>query len=775
MKKILTALLFSFVLCLTYGAELRFKDAEIVLPEKPSWTAVIAAQELQYHLQKMTGGRFPIVKKSSAQYASAIYVGDRSKAAAAGFPVKNIKADGFLRGVKGKDLYIAGSDDKMYKKGDVVKFYFETRHRGTLHGVYDFLEEQGVRWPAPGKGYEYIPARKEIAVSGDLKMDAPCFSQRNMTKINAFAKYSDSKVYTTKRAEAVLWALRMRASCIRGIGDGSHTEIFLKLGQIWFKDHPERFQLMQNGTRNPRYACWSDPHFKDIWMKLADAYFSGKTPADAGFPHIKSWHGWNVKDEFLINAMDHGSKNDGRCRCKRCNEFRKKNPCLDDTELYWQLIADVAKQIEKKHPGKYIAALVYPPMTRFPKTVKLPGNLRVRICQGGIKDMLLPNVLKDDLEQIRLWRTQVGYHNVVLGIYVCENFADRLPAFPESYPRLTADYFRTLAGKCTGARIAYTGPTHTERVLDMYVQSKLLWNPHQNVEHIIKDHCRIMYGPAAEIMEKIYSRFEENFCKYYKAVTPNVARPREIGIDRDVKKNRIHAWTKVYTVEEMKNIRSLLEKAEKSVAGKEPYARRLKAFRTWVWEIMEAERKEVIDIQSNPLQLKLRRNRWSPWQQLHQMSHYAKDAAGTKFRVKHDGKVLTLQILADEPEIKKVKFDPKASPENLWKDDTIELFVETQGKTRQIVFSASGKYSSRLTPENKWETVPGLVHTVRNHTSLRRLEITLPLTQEMKKNFRLNVTRSRKLTNKLRESSTWSENAKRNWLDPKGYAAIVIK
>ena len=772
MNKLLSCVLIVMVACITAGAELRFKDAEIVLPEKPFATAKIAAEELQYHLHKMTGGKFPIVTKRSSGYATAIYVGDQPAAAKVSLSPSQVRPDGFLRSVKGKDIYILGDDDPKKPKGPVTVFYFETRRRGTLHGVYDFLEELGVRWPAPGKRYEHIPAREEIVISTADKNEAPAFTQRNMTRIHNFMKYSDAKVYADDGSEASLWALRMRASWIRGIGDGSHTEQMLKLPEIWFKDHPERFQLMKNGKRNPRYICWSDPAVKEIWLKAADAYFSGKMPADAGLPHVTSWRGWNVKEEFMIKAMDHGPQNDGRCRCERCNAFRKQHPCLDDTELYWQVIAYVAKEIEKKHPGKFIGALVYPPMTRFPKTVKLPSNLRIRICQSGIKTVLLPAVLKENLEQIKLWTDAIGIDRVCLGIYVMETFGGRLPAFPENYPHLAGEYFRTLEGKCTGTRIAYTAPTHTERVLDMYVQSKLLWNPRQDVDAIIQDHCRVMYGPAADIMKQIYDRFEKNFCTYYKTVTPDIPNPREIGIGRDDKANRIFAWSKVYTEEEMKTIDSLLTEAEKTVAGKQPYAKRLQVFRTWIYNMMAAERKEVLNIQANPLQVRLRRNRWSPWQKFHSMDIYNKDFVQTQFRMRHDGKILTLQIIADEPEMKNVLFNPDAAPENVWKDDTVELFFEQQGRVRQIVLSASGKYSSRIVPEDKWEPVPGLTYKVRNHTKARRLEITMPLPQG---NFRFNVTRSRKLTTRFRESSSWSECAKRGWTDPSGYAAIVTK
>ena len=74
---------------------------------------------------------------------------------------------------------------------------------------------------------------------------------------------------------------------------------------------------MKNGQRNPRYLCWSDPAVKEIWLNAADAYFSGKKPADAGLSHIERWRGQNHPDEFMIDAMDHGSANDGRCHCER--------------------------------------------------------------------------------------------------------------------------------------------------------------------------------------------------------------------------------------------------------------------------------------------------------------------------------------------------------------------------------------------------------------------------------------------------------------------------
>jgi hypothetical protein len=93
---------------------------------------------------------------------------------------------------------------------------------------------------------------------------------------------------------------------------------------------------------------------------------------------------------------------DGRCRCPRCNAFREQHPCPDDSEIVWQVVVAVAEKIKEKFPGKFIATtLVYPPKMQMPKTVKIPDNVRVRICTSGPKEVATPNRLESDLELIR--------------------------------------------------------------------------------------------------------------------------------------------------------------------------------------------------------------------------------------------------------------------------------------------------------------------------------------------------------------------------------------
>ena len=107
MKHLLTISFTIIAAWLAIASELRFKDAEIILPEKPYWTVTIAAEELQYHFRKMTGGEFPIVKKRTGKYESSIYLGDQPAAKKVSLSLQGIKRDGFLRSVKGKNLYVS--------------------------------------------------------------------------------------------------------------------------------------------------------------------------------------------------------------------------------------------------------------------------------------------------------------------------------------------------------------------------------------------------------------------------------------------------------------------------------------------------------------------------------------------------------------------------------------------------------------------------------------------------------------------------------------------
>ena len=126
------------------GAEL-VKDgkasAVIVLEEKPTKAAQLAAFEIQYHIEKMTGAKIPIRNKPEAGKLP-VFVGGRN-----GF-----KPQEYLVEIQPDKITLAGKDAQEFGKvnyADERTFPSPWKECATLYAAYDFLELAGFRWYIP--------------------------------------------------------------------------------------------------------------------------------------------------------------------------------------------------------------------------------------------------------------------------------------------------------------------------------------------------------------------------------------------------------------------------------------------------------------------------------------------------------------------------------------------------------------------------------------------------------------------------------------------------
>ena len=111
-------------------------DFVIVTAENPDVTTKTAVKELQTYIEKVSGAKIKAVtEKDVKPEDKAIILGKTNlENGVVKIDRTNMAADGFMLYSNGKRLYIAGADS-----------------RGTLYGVYTFLEEYlGVRWFTPG-------------------------------------------------------------------------------------------------------------------------------------------------------------------------------------------------------------------------------------------------------------------------------------------------------------------------------------------------------------------------------------------------------------------------------------------------------------------------------------------------------------------------------------------------------------------------------------------------------------------------------------------------
>ncbi|MBU0607402.1 MAG: hypothetical protein KKI08_05920, partial [Armatimonadetes bacterium] len=118
------------------AAELRLSEGgrttyAIIAGANPIPAEQTAARELAEYLEKVTGAEFRTVEETAAEKpVRAIYLGWTAFAAGEGIDCAKLGAEEWVIKTFGDSLVIAGG-----------------RPRGTLYGVYDFLEnEAGVRW-----------------------------------------------------------------------------------------------------------------------------------------------------------------------------------------------------------------------------------------------------------------------------------------------------------------------------------------------------------------------------------------------------------------------------------------------------------------------------------------------------------------------------------------------------------------------------------------------------------------------------------------------------
>ena len=79
---------------------------------------------------------------------------------------------------------------------------------------------------------------------------------------------------------------------------------------------------------------------------------------------------------------------------------------------------------------------------------------------------------------------------------------DRTKA-PLVYPHVIQDYYRAAKGKTVGTFINGESRLWQRQHLSLYCWMKILWNPDFNVDAMLDEYARRMYGPAAPQMREL--------------------------------------------------------------------------------------------------------------------------------------------------------------------------------------------------------------------------------------------------------------------------------
>ncbi|NDL55681.1 DUF4838 domain-containing protein [Phytoactinopolyspora sp. XMNu-373] len=248
--------------------------AVIVVAGDATEKELLAADELQTHIELITGATLPISTGVSGVSAVPIYVGQACPDPIADDlePVEG-SGDSFRLIVGPSAIQMAGVDEN-----------------GTLFAAYELLEQLGIRWLMPGPHGTVAPESTTLKAAIQDTVQIPTFASRQMHFVD---NYLSTLPPGVDRYEGVDWARRHR---LRGTSWNAHgipllppansttePELFMsENGQPTAQldvSHPE---VLRRAIAAARALLAENPDLRFLRMGPADGHGFGTSDWDAG-------------------------------------------------------------------------------------------------------------------------------------------------------------------------------------------------------------------------------------------------------------------------------------------------------------------------------------------------------------------------------------------------------------------------------------------------------------------------------------------------------------
>ncbi len=505
--------------------------AVIVTADRPGPVAKYAAEELALHVEKATGARLEIKTESAvaAEVANRIYVGDCRAARAAGIDVSKLPPEAFILRTVGKTLFIAGED----KQGDPLES--DTR-AGTLWGVYEWLDRAlKVRWVWPGELGTFVPKAATVVASDVDDTISPRFFQRRLRPGLSLESDHPALGFTpgafeqfSREQSVFLRRHRMGRSFPMGYGHA-----FVDWWKRYGKEHPEWFQLREDGKRGPskstgRFSmCVSNPDFQRQIISQWEARRSTK-------PGVPSF----------INACENDIL--GLCTCAKCRAW--DGPAPDDYLKYYSATSKMARsqfvsdryahfwlalqqQAAKTDPNVNVIGYVYFNYFQAPTTdVRLNEHVLLGYCPSG---GWFPRSSDEHAWMKQQW---TGWRNTGARLFLRSNHLLDGYCMPFIFAHQFADDFQHAArnGMVATDLDSLTGHWATQGP-NLYTAARLHVRPEESADAVLAEYYGA-FGPAAAQV-KAYFDYWENY-------TTN-SRERTSKAMEDLQASRWRTWAKV--------------------------------------------------------------------------------------------------------------------------------------------------------------------------------------------------------------------------------------
>jgi hypothetical protein len=455
------------------------KDAPIPIRQKLQ----TAADELQTHLQKISGAKLPIVDDSQNPAGALILVGRSRLTDPLGIAIPSgltpaRREEGFSIVCRGDRLLLAGNNDGPY--------------HGTQYAVYDFLRSLGVRWFMPSEFGEVVPQQKTIAVPPQQSVQKPDFLMRNWW-LHAKPELA---------AQETRWKLRnkmnpepMFAIC----GDSSVRQVVAP--EALAKQKPELLALKENGTRDPFLPNLTNPEaaavaagiIKDYFRKHPEANSYGFAPDD-GLPRDFNPETVKFNRGFVTLGGRPGVPGEASI-----------------TDEWLLFVNRVTADVRGEFPGAYIATNGYANRNLPPEGLRLDDHAVIMFAaiwsctlHGYDDDHCWQKVQQGQM----LGRWAELCPNVWIYGYNYNMLVSGLTPLPE-FTKLRRDFPLMKKWGVIGFHDENRNVWAEAGIASRYLRAQLEWQAEADVDAILDDFFSRWYGSAARPMKAFYLALDE--------------------------------------------------------------------------------------------------------------------------------------------------------------------------------------------------------------------------------------------------------------------------
>ncbi|MEI6422624.1 MAG: DUF4838 domain-containing protein [Lentisphaerota bacterium] len=697
LKKILSGLMTLILTCAAYGEVELVKDgkavSDIVVDKDALSSVKFAADDLQKHMELISGAKVEIVNTPSEKVKNHIYVGPSDYTKKLGVTVDDLKVEGFKIIAKENYLVLIGRDEQReafpyssVTPGDLEKwqkfagekyalpqFTQSSKNNilgfkpldatATLYAVSEFLEQQGVRWYNPYENGTVIPEKKTITAAAQNIKKEPKFPYREFN----YAIGTDP--------EGLTWFKRLKyGSSYLYFCNHTINSIICVPGMK--EQHPEYYAVSKGKpiTKNGGAPRLCDPGFRTSSVNFLNKVFEACPP---------------LRD-YSLGMPDGFTEIDERDAAiwERPDSKGKYSDYVWDYWLY------AAKELEKSHPDKNLSCMAYTTYLQPPSNIdKLPDNVTLTMCYWTTW-MIIPESEErrpggNELRKLRAdWLSKLTSKKLYIWDYYLF-YRENSPKTPAVFTKLLQKEMQDLNGVCEGKfieiestkgnppwKLSCPGLSH----LLHYWQGKLYWDPDMDREKMLNEYYELYFGPARAEMKEFHEFAEEVWMRpESRSITLTSGFLKEKDVDRYfeiLKRARDKAGKdtvydkRIAQIEtEMESLKKLFPNLKQRGNGPQ--------FRVFA--------------RVNPFNLDgdLEKPFWTEMKNWYNFTDMTagKDvptrslkSTQVAFRMTKDRSVLLVGLKCAEPEMDKIVAKTKDNDDRgIYKDDYVELVIETPG------------------------------------------------------------------------------------------------